>query len=276
MQEQTKSKNINSDGNQTGGNLEDTSENKVPTVETEQESDGKNNYRSENSDEVYNAKRAAIYLNRDEKTVRNWIKSGRLSGQKIGGRWQVTKAELDAAFVEDIKIKGRETERGQIDTRSSKNSENKKLTDTAEQETERKNEDPTPTRSDTRYQYLEAQIEDKEKLLDEKDQRIDELKSAHEKAITEREKRINDKADRINDLKADRKKDEELYSGLLTNAQQLIQSLQSQVVQLEAPKQPQSQYQEVEAAGFQETEQGSDEQEDKPRRSWWPFSKNLP
>ena len=294
MQEQTKSKNGNSDGNQTDAVSTKIPEKQAQNVETERATDGKENVRSEISVETFNAKQAAAYLKKDEKTIRNWIKSGRLSGQKVGGSWQVTKANLDAAFVEEIRNKGRETEQEKEDVRPLKNLENKKKTDVVEQETEQEKEDPTPVRPDTRYSQLEIQIKDQERLLTEKDQRIIEMKSAQEKQLTEKDQRINEKSDRINDLKGDREKDKELYNGLLNNAQQLIQSLQSQVVQLEAPKQPikssvetvegnfqesvdrgaqaKSEQQEQSASESDTAEQRAGESGKKKHRRWyWPF-----
>jgi len=126
MQEQTKSKNGNSDGNQTDAVSTKIPEKQAQNVETERATDGKENVRSEISVETFNAKQAAAYLKKDEKTIRNWIKSGRLSGQKVGGSWQVTKANLDAAFVEEIRNKGRETEQEKEDVRPLKNLENKR------------------------------------------------------------------------------------------------------------------------------------------------------
>ena len=197
MQEQAQSKSGNSDGKQAGVDSIKTPENQAQNTETEQVSDDKENVRSENSDEIFNAKQAATYLSRDEKTIRNWIKSGRLSGQKVGGSWQVTKANLDAAFVEEVKNKGRETEQENENTRPPKNLENKKQTDVAEQETERENKDPIPARSDTRYNQLEIQIKDQERLLNEKDQRIVELKSAQEKQLSQIPSVILQKMDKL-------------------------------------------------------------------------------
>jgi chromosome segregation ATPase len=112
---------------------------------------------------------------------------------------------------------------------------------------------------------LEQQVKEQERIIEEKDSRITDLKSGHEKQITEKDNRLNDRTDRINDLKADREKDRENYMGMIQNAQQLIQSLQTQVDQIEAPKQPvSSNFEAVEVdpePKQEESEQGTGEQE---------------
>ena len=242
---------------------------------TEQESEEPQDSRSDTRS-FLNAKQAAAYLNRDEKTIRNWISLGRISAEKVKGSWQIPKAELDAVLVKALRGKERETKQEQGSVRSSENAENKSPREPAEQETERETETPMDTRSDARFEAWEQRVKEQDRVIAEKDSRLTDLKSMHEKQLTEKDQRINEKNDRINDLKADREKDRELYGDMLKSARQLIQSLQSQVVQLEAPKQAaRSNFEAVEVDSEpkqEEAEQGSEKE--KKRSGWWPFSKN--
>lgn len=261
---------------------------------TEQNTDGLQNSGS-NVRSVFNAKQAATYLNRDEKTIRNWIASGRIHAEKVNGNWQITKAELDAAFVAEQRKREQETEREKThvrsDTRSSKTQERSEKTEQADSGTERKTEQenstPIEARSDSAdsagesplVQQLKFHITGQDRRLEEKDMRLAEMKSGYERQLNEKDERLNEKDDRINDLKSDREQDRQMYTKLMNNAQELIHSLQTQVAQLEAPKQPvissaeavDGDYQESggrEVPAEQEAEQGTEEQE-QPRRRWW-------
>jgi excisionase family DNA binding protein len=253
---------------------EEPPENKAEPTETERKRNGNADARSDARS--YTAKLAAQYIEKDEKTIRNWIKSGRIHAEKVRGAWQIPKSELDAALVNEVRAKDRKAEQEQGSARSSESPADKGQSETAEQETERKAESPTDTRSDVRYEAIEGQIKEQERIITEKDLRIADLKSAHEKQLTEKDQRLNDKTDRINDLRSDREKDRENYRGMIQNAQQLIDSLQSQVIQLEAPKPSVSsdfEAVEVESEPAQEEpEQGNEEPKKRPH--WWSRSKN--
>ena len=303
MQEQPVSDNGTSVGNPTEVRTANTQQNQGNTPETErktgQNSDELQDVRSDTrrsiseGGSVFNAKQASAYLKKDEKTIRNWISSGRIHAEKVKGSWQITKADLDAAFVTEQQKHERKTEREKSDVRSSKNLDKQDQTQENGQETKQEIPTPTDSRSDATpdpagevgeralVQQLKSQIKEHEKLINEKDLRLTESKAAFERQFTEKDQRLNDKDDRINDLKSDREKDKKLYNDLLTNAQLLIQSLQTQVAQLEAPKQPvkasveavEGDYQESDDTGAQakpEAEQRTGEQEqERPRRRWW-------
>lgn len=249
-------------GNQTDVRLEETPENRADSAETERQTETPTDFRSD-ARSIYNAKQAALYVRKDEKTVRNWILSGSISAEKVKGRWQIPKAELDAVLVDEARTREPETEQEQGTVRSSVNPKNRSSHEHVEQETERQTASPSDFRSDFRYEALESRVQEQERIIVEKDSRHAEFKATHEKQLTEKDQRLNEKDDRINDMKADREKDRELYGDMLKSAQQLIQTLQSQVAQLEAPKQPVTPGPEIVDAGVKESgnpEQGSEDQ----------------
>jgi excisionase family DNA binding protein len=43
---------------------------------------------------LYSLKALAEILNVTERTLHNYIKSGKLKGQKIGGKWQISESNL--------------------------------------------------------------------------------------------------------------------------------------------------------------------------------------
>ena len=251
-------KNGISDGNQSGVRTENIQQNQSTPDQTERTSDTTENARSD-SEQVFNAKGAAAYLNKDEKTIRNRIRDGRIKADKIGGTWKITKAALDEAFVNEHRGRERKTEQENIDARSTESPEKKVQIQDPERETEREITSPSDYRSDARLEALELQNRELERVIVEKDSRITDLKSAHEKQLTEKDQRLNDKTDRINDLKTDREKDRELTKDMLNSANQLIQSLQSQVAQLEAPKRPVS-------SNFETVEVDADPKQEKPEQ----------
>ena len=263
MLEEPKPNNKMPGGNQTDVRLEETPENKADSAETERKTETPTDTRSD-ARSTYTAKRAARYVAKDEKTIRNWIKSGRIHAEKVRGAWHIPKAELDAALVDAVRAKDRTTEQEQGSVRSSVDPANKIPHKQVEQEAERTTETPTDFRSDFRYEALESRVQEQERIIVEKDSRHAEFKATHEKQLTEKDQRLNEKDDRINDLKGDREKDRDLYGDMLKHAQQLIQTLQSQVAQLEAPKRPVTPGPEIVDGDVKESgnpEQGSEEQE---------------
>ena len=83
-------------GNKTEVRSDEQPKNGTETPQTERTSDGNADARS-NARSVYNAKQAAQYVHKDEKTVRNWIRTGRIHAEKPHGVWEIEKAELDTA-----------------------------------------------------------------------------------------------------------------------------------------------------------------------------------
>ena len=142
--------------------------------------DDTENARSE-PEQVFNAKGAAIYLKKDEKTIRNRIRDGRIKADKIGGSWKISKAALDEAFVNEHRSRERKTEQENNMVRSTESPEKKEQTKDSERETEREITSPSDYRSDARLGALEQQIKEQERIITEKDSRITDLKSAHEK-----------------------------------------------------------------------------------------------
>ena len=45
--------------------------------------------------ELYTVKQVAYLLRVSERTVMNYLKDGRIKGQKVGGKWRITKAEIE-------------------------------------------------------------------------------------------------------------------------------------------------------------------------------------
>ena len=270
MPEQPISDNGNPAGNPAGFHAENNQQNQgnasKPDRKTEQEPNEAQPSRSDTGS-VFNAKQAAVYLKKDEKTIRNWITSGRIHAEKQNGSWQITKAELDSVFVDEQRKQERKTEREKKSETPTVEAQNLAPDHKTERKTEQENTAPPEVRPDSAggvgesalVQQLKTHITGQDRRLEEKDMRLAELKAGYERQVNEKDERLNEKDDRVNELKGDREQDRQMYTKLMNNAQELIHSLQSQVAQLEAPKpSPRSTVEAVDA-DFTE-EQGSVEQ----------------
>ena len=89
-------------GNATEVRSQEQQQNKADEHQTERSYDGNRDVRSD-ARSVYNAKQAAAYVGKDEKTVRNWIRTGRIHAEKPHGKWEIAKAELNAVLADEFK-----------------------------------------------------------------------------------------------------------------------------------------------------------------------------
>ena len=137
-------------GNPTEVRSDESPENKAEPTETERTRNANTDARSDVRS--YTVKKAAQYIEKDEKTIRNWIKSGRIRAEKMRGAWQIPKAELDAALVDEVRAKERETEQEQGSVRSSESPANKSQSGPVERKAERETASPTDIRSDVRIE----------------------------------------------------------------------------------------------------------------------------
>ena len=160
-------------------------------------------------------------MGKDEKTVRNWIRTGRIHAEKPHGKWEIAKAELDAVLADEFKSGDRKAEQEQGSVRSSGNAENKGQPKPSDRKTEREKESPTDTRSDARSEVLETQNAEMQHRVEEKNRHISDLKDAHEKQISTMVQRLNEKDTRIKEIREAHQKERETHLALLKVAQDL-------------------------------------------------------
>lgn len=241
----------------------------------------------------FSARQAAEYLGKDEKTVRTWLRTGRLRAGKEHGVWSIPRSALDAILVAEVRSADRESMRLKSDARpaprTTKPQRNRSQSPSLEEQADREFARVSAPTGNARsaesalLDQLHAQISDRDRRLEDKDLRIVELKGGFERQLNEKDQRLNEKDQRIADIKEEREKDRKLYRDMLSSAHHIIQTLENQVDRLEAPR-PHSRVSVLEVEPENAPEQGSggpaapgqapgstadDADGDEPTRPWW-------
>lgn len=241
----------------------------------------------------FSARQAAELLGKDEKTVRTWLRTGRLRARKEHGAWSIPQAELNAILLAEVRSADRESGRAfpnaRPGARSSKPQQNQGEPAVAgpgsDRESVRASAPPphAPSADSALLNQLHAQIADRDRRLEDKDLRIAELKGGFERQLAEKDQRLNEKDQRIADIKEEREKDRRFFDEMFASANRLVQSLEHQVARLEAPR-PHSRVSVLEVKPEITPEQGEEEpaapgqapvataddaDSDEPTRPWW-------
>jgi hypothetical protein len=225
--------------------------------------------------------------------VRTWLRTGRLRACKEHGTWSIPQAELNAILLAEVRSADRESVRtkstARPDPRTTKPQQNRPHSPSLEAQVDRASVRVSAPSENARsadsalLDQLHTQIVDRDRRLEDKDLRIAEIKSGFERQLNEKDQRLNEKDQRIADIKEEREKDRRFFNEMFTSANRLIQSLEHQVAQLEAPR-PRAQASVLEVAPEPAQEQGrerpaapgqapgstaDDADGDEPTRPWW-------